>query len=70
MSKKIGEITLFTAKDIAEGLGIKERTIRVWLRKGTLKGRKVGKHWFVTEESLKDYLSGEEGGDTNQSKRK
>jgi hypothetical protein len=40
------------------------------LRKGELKGKKLGKHCIITKENLKAFLNDEDGGDGKESKRK
>ena len=57
MPKQIGDLKLFEVEDLAETLGLHDRTIRKLLREGRLRGRKLGKRWYVTEESLKAYFS-------------
>ncbi len=57
MPKQIGDLRLFEVEDLAESLGLHERTVRQLLREGRLRGRKLGKRWYVTEESLKAYFS-------------
>ncbi len=37
---------LYSVKEIAEITGFKENKITFLFRKGTLKGRKIGKIWF------------------------
>lgn len=56
MPKQIGDLKLFEVEDLAETLGLHDRTIRKLLREGRLRGRKLGKRWYVTEESLKTYF--------------
>ena len=63
MVKQIGDIKLFSVKDLNEALGVNERTIRDWFKKGRLRGQKLGIEWHITEENLKRFLSGEEGGE-------
>ena len=63
MVKQIGNIKLYSVHDLHESLGVNERTIRDWLKKGRLKGQKIGIEWHITEENLKRFLSGEEGGE-------
>lgn len=60
MSIRLGELTLFTVEELAETLGVQERTIRDYLRDGKLKGRKMAGRWYVTESSLKEYFEGAE----------
>lgn len=47
---------LYTVKEISKILNLVEETIRERLRKGELKGLKVGRSWRVKEEDLKNYL--------------
>jgi len=35
-------------------------TIREYFRKGKIKGNKIGKNWFVTEENLESFIEGED----------
>jgi len=43
---------LLTPVDIANRLQVNERTVTQWLRKGLLRGFKVGKEWRVSVEDL------------------
>jgi excisionase family DNA binding protein len=63
MVKQIGDIKLYSVQDLHDALGVNERTIRDWFNKGRLKGVKIGTKWNITEENLKRFLSGEEGGE-------
>ena len=38
-----------TPRDLAERYGIPINTVRDWLRRGRIKGRKVGHQWVITE---------------------
>lgn len=58
--KQIGDIKLYSVKDLHNALGVNERTIRDWFNKGRLKGRKIGNEWFITEENLKKFLNADE----------
>lgn len=59
--KQIGDIKLYSVKDLHESLDMNERTIRDWFNKSRLKGQKLGTEWHITEENLKKFLNGEEG---------
>lgn len=59
MVKQIGDIKIYSVKDLHEALGVNERTIRDWFNKGRLKGVKIGIEWHITEENLKKFLNGE-----------
>lgn len=63
MVKQIGDIKLYSVKDLHDALGVNERTIRDWFNKGRLKGRKIGTEWHITDENLKRFLNADEGGD-------
>ena len=47
---------LLTPVDIANRLQVHERTVTQWLRKGHLRGFKVGKEWRVSVEDLEAFL--------------
>ena len=54
--KKIGDLTLYDVEELSKLLGVQEKTIRAILRDGKLKGRKLARRWYVTEESLREYF--------------
>ena len=56
MSIELGKVTLFTVEELAERLGVQERTIREYLREGRLQGRKLAGRWYVTDEAIADYF--------------
>lgn len=60
MSVKIGELELYTVDELSELMGIQERTIREYLKAGKIRGRKLAKRWYVTEEALREYFEAEE----------
>ncbi len=47
---------LLTPVDIAKRLQVNERTVTQWLRKGHLRGFKVGKEWRVSVKDLEAFL--------------
>jgi len=59
MAKQIGKIKLYSVKDLNESLGVNERTVREWFRKGRIKGVKIGTEWHVTEENLGKFVYAE-----------
>lgn len=59
MAKQIGKIKLYSVKDLNESLGVNERTVREWFKKGKIKGVKIGTEWHVTEENLGKFLNAE-----------
>lgn len=57
MSKKIGTLTLYTVEELAQTLQVQPKTIRAYLQTGKIKGRKIAKRWYITEESLQEFFS-------------
>lgn len=57
---KIADMTLYDAAELAKLLGIHDQTARILLRNGTLKGKKLGKKWYMREEDLRAYFQGKE----------
>ena len=53
-------VTLYDVKDLANLLGLHEKTIRALLRTGQLEGKKLAKKWYVTEESLKRFIQSDQ----------
>jgi len=48
--------TLYTPKEVADQLRVSKRAVMEWLRRGRLKGVKVGRLWRVREEDLETFL--------------
>jgi len=57
MPLKIGEIKLYSIAELAKDLKVTKETLRAYLKKGKLKGQKMGTRWYVTEESLKEFFN-------------
>lgn len=49
---------ILTVEQVAEKLQIKPLTVREYLRKGRIPGRKLGRAWRVVETDLETFLSG------------
>jgi excisionase family DNA binding protein len=47
---------IMTAEEVAKFLRLPLKTTRGLLHDGTLKGKKIGKHWRVTKENLERFL--------------
>jgi len=47
---------LLTPTDVAKRLQVNERTVTQWLRKGHVRGFKIGKEWRVSEHDLEAFL--------------
>ena len=60
MSIQVGDMKLYDVEELAEMLDVGLPTIRRYLRQGKLKGKKLAKRWYVSEENIKDYVQPEE----------
>ncbi len=47
---------LLTPTDVANRLQVNERTVTLWLRKGYLRGFKIGKEWRISPDDLQAFL--------------
>ena len=47
---------LLTPTDVAERLQVNDRTVTLWLRKGHLRGFKLGKEWRISPDDLQAFL--------------
>lgn len=56
---KIGKKSFYLVDDLVKILPITSLTIRKYLRKGKIKGRKIGRLWYVSEENLGAFLEGD-----------
>jgi hypothetical protein len=56
MPVQLGNITLFDVQDLAKKFRMNPVSVRTLFRQGRLKGRKLGKRWYVTEDALRDYF--------------
>ena len=50
------EEKLMTPPQVARRLQVNERTVTLWLRKGHLRGFKVGKEWRISPDDLQVFL--------------
>jgi excisionase family DNA binding protein len=50
------EDKLLTPPQVARHLQVNERTVTQWLRRGHLRGFKIGKEWRVSERDLRAFL--------------
>lgn len=47
---------LYNTKQVSEGLGVSEETIRRWIRLGDLDAENLGKSYRIVEEKLREFL--------------
>jgi len=50
------EIPVYDLKDLSKKLKIIIRTLRKYIKAGKLKVKKIGRAYYVTEQSLMDFL--------------
>lgn len=53
---KIGDTTAYDVQEVAEAFNITTATVRTYIKEGKLKGARFGKRYYMTEQSIKDYL--------------
>jgi len=59
MPIKFKEKELYSVKELEKILPITPLTIREYIRKGKIKGSKIGKNWYVKKQDLEDFLEGD-----------
>ena len=59
MPIKFDDKKLYSIRELAKILPITPLTIRAYLRKGKIKGHKIGKNWYVVKEDLEAFLGGD-----------
>jgi len=58
MSIQFGGLILFDVRELSKKFGLHPVTVRSLFREGKLKGQKIGKRWYLTEEALREYFEG------------
>jgi hypothetical protein len=58
MSIQFGDLTLFDVRELSKKFDLHPVSVRTLFRTGKLKGRKIGKRWYLTEEALREYFEG------------
>lgn len=56
---KFETTTAYDVPEVSERLGLGVDTVRKYLRQGRIKCQKVGRKYYVTEETLKEFLNGD-----------
>lgn len=57
--KRIDDEALYEVSGLAQILGVTETTIRKLLRDGDIKGKKLGRKWYITGATIKAYFEDE-----------
>jgi excisionase family DNA binding protein len=50
----------FTVKAVATKFGVGERIARSWIASGKLRGKKIGRSYFVTKAAIKEFIAAED----------
>ena len=58
MPIKFSDTKLYSVKELQKILPITPLTIREYIRKGKIKGKKIGKNWYVKKQDLEAFLEG------------
>ena len=51
---------IYDLKEVVKLLGLNIQTIRKFIKEGKLKASKVGTHYMVTEDAIKEFLKANE----------
>lgn len=57
MPKQIGQTKLYTVDEVSRMLELTAVTVRVYIRAGKIKARKIGTRYHVTEKDLEKYAT-------------
>lgn len=56
---KVEELTVYDVEECSKMLNIHPNTVRRYVRSGKLKGQRVGGKWYVTADTLKEFIKGD-----------
>jgi excisionase family DNA binding protein len=51
---------VYNLKEVVKLLGLNIQTIRQYIKEGKLKASKIGTHYIVTDEAIKEFLKANE----------
>lgn len=63
MPRTINGIKFYTVEETAQLLQISKQTIRNYLKRGMLRGQRIGQPVYITEKSIQDFLKPSMGED-------
>ena len=52
------DMKYYTVKEVTETLKCSDRTVRRYVKAGTLEGKLIARKLYVTEASIKNYIEG------------
>ena len=56
MAAVIEGIKFYTIQETAEALRVTPQTVRAYIKRGKLKGQRIGRPILITENNLKEFL--------------
>ena len=59
MPLEVFGLKLYSVDEVAVMLKSTKQTIRIYFRDRRIKGQKINRRWYTTEDNLKKYLSGD-----------
>lgn len=62
--KTVLGITVYTAQETADILGVSERTLREYIKSGRLVAQKIAGDWVISEDNIKAFINGKKGAAT------
>lgn len=57
MPKHIGNLVLYDLEELSNELDITVFSLREYIKKGRLRAQKMGKKYFVTQDSINEYFN-------------
>jgi excisionase family DNA binding protein len=51
---------VYNLKEVVKLLGLNIQTVRQYIKEGKLKASKIGTHYIVTDEAIKEFLKANE----------
>lgn len=60
MATEIEGIKFYTIPEIAEALNVTPQTVRAYIKRGKLKGQRIGRPILITENNLREFLQANE----------
>lgn len=49
-------ITILKTEDVAKLFNVHPATVTIWALQGKIRGKRIGKRWFFTEEAIQNAL--------------
>jgi len=56
MAIEIEGIRFYNVLEVAQALNVTPQTVRAYIKKGRLKGQRIGRPILITEKNLKEFL--------------